>query len=212
MTPTFFTTPSGFRAWLAAHHATATELTVGFHKLGSGKGGLTYPQALDEALCFGWIDGVRRSIDAHSYTIRFTPRRPKSIWSLVNIRHVERLQKSGLMAPAGLKAFAARDPARSGIYSFENARRDLAPAEEKKFRAAKKAWAFFQQQAPGYRRQYRHLVDRQRQTNQNPHPPPGSTNQRFRPHPPSPPTLPPAAPKACKNVGACIIPILDNFR
>src|ERR1700722_1758497 len=108
-----------FRRWLAENHAAASELLVGFYKKSSGKKGATYSQALDEALCYGWIDGLRRSINADSYMIRFTPRKSKSIWSLVNVGHVERLRKSGKMADSGLKAFAARQQNRTGIYSFE---------------------------------------------------------------------------------------------
>src|SRR5215470_5657105 len=114
----FFTAQEQFRQWLEKNHATATELLVGFHKKASGKKSITYAEALDEALCFGWIDGVRRNLDETSYTIRFSPRKPRSIWSLINVRHVERLQKEGRMQPAGLAAFAIRDPKRTGIYSF----------------------------------------------------------------------------------------------
>src|SRR5215467_14288565 len=103
--PTFFASGKVFRDWLAQHHASETELLLGFHKKGSGLGGITYAQALDEALAFGWIDGVRKSLNDDSYTIRFTPRRARSIWSLVNVRHIERLQKEGRMLPSGLAAF-----------------------------------------------------------------------------------------------------------
>jgi uncharacterized protein YdeI (YjbR/CyaY-like superfamily) len=151
-TPTFFRSPDEFRRWLEAHHGNTPELLVGFHKKASGNGGITYSEALDQALCFGWIDGVRRTIDAGSYTIRFTPRKPRSIWSLVNIRRVEVLQEQGLMAPAGLQAFAARDPKRSGIYSFESRPRDLAPEYQERFRAHPQTWDFFQAQPPGYRK------------------------------------------------------------
>src|SRR4026208_2404817 len=105
MQPKFFTSPEKFREWLERNHDRATELLVGFHKKSSGKKSITYAEALDEALCFGWIDGVRRSLDETSYTIRFTPRKPRSIWSLVNVRHVERLSKEGRMQPAGLAAY-----------------------------------------------------------------------------------------------------------
>jgi uncharacterized protein YdeI (YjbR/CyaY-like superfamily) len=148
----FFTSAVEFRLWLDANHHNTTELLVGFYKLDSGRGGITYAEALDEALCYGWIDGVRKRVDEVSYTIRFTPRKPRSIWSKVNLGHVARLQKSGRMMPAGLKAFEARTAARSGIYAFENAPRSLAPADERAFKANKKAWKNFKQQAPYYQR------------------------------------------------------------
>src|SRR3982751_2954941 len=119
MQPKFFTSPEQFRKWLERNHDSAAELLVGFHKKSSGKKSITYPEALDEALCFGWIDGVRRSFDETSYTVRFTPRKHRSIWSLVNVRHVQRLQKEGRMHPAGTAAFERRTPERTGIYSFE---------------------------------------------------------------------------------------------
>src|SRR5215217_8829560 len=117
----FFSSPGEFRQWLEQNHDSASELLVGFHKKLSGKKSVTYAEALDEALCFGWIDGVRRSLDETRYTIRFTPRKPRSIWSLVNVRHVERLKKEGRMHKAGLEVYERRDPKRTGIYSFENA-------------------------------------------------------------------------------------------
>src|SRR5215211_9219769 len=138
MQPKFFTSPEKFREWLERNHDRATELLVGFHKKSFEKKSITYAEALDEALCFGWIDGVRRNLDETSYTIRFTPRKPRSIWSLVNVKHVERLQKEGRMQAAGLEAYARRDPKRTGIYSFENRPRDLSPAYEKIFRENKK--------------------------------------------------------------------------
>jgi uncharacterized protein YdeI (YjbR/CyaY-like superfamily) len=148
----FFSSPEQFRQWLERNHNRATELLVGFHKKSSGKKSTTYPEALDEALCFGWIDGVRKSLDETSYTIRFTPRKPRSIWSLVNVRHVERLQKNGRMHPAGLEAFARRDPERTGIYAFENAPRQLSAQYEKMFRKNKTAWNSFEQQPPSAKR------------------------------------------------------------
>src|SRR5512143_708437 len=117
MTPTFFATPAGFRRWLPRHHARASELWVGFHKKGSGTPTITWPESVDEALCFGWIDGVRKRIDADSYVIRFTPRKPGSTWSLVNTRRAEELIANGRMQPTGRRAFELRDPARSGVYS-----------------------------------------------------------------------------------------------
>ena len=152
MEPKFFTSPEKFRQWLEKNHDRAGELLVGFHKKDSGKKSITYAQALDEALCFGWIDGVRRSLDETSYTIRFTPRKTKSIWSNVNVRHVERLTKDGRMAEPGLKAYALRDPKRTGIYAFENRPKEFSPEYEKKFRANKVAWEFFQTVPPSFRR------------------------------------------------------------
>ena len=148
MKPKFFTTQEQFREWLEKNHASAAELLVGFHKKSSGKKSITYAEALDEALCFGWIDGVRRSLDETSYTIRFTPRRPQSIWSLVNVKHVERLKKDGRMQTAGLAAYEQRDPKRTGIYAFENAPRELSGEYEKEFRKTKGAWEYFQTYPP----------------------------------------------------------------
>ena len=152
MQPKFFTSAELFRRWLERNHDSETELLLGFHKKSSGKKSVTYAEALDEALCFGWIDGVRKSLDETSYTIRFTPRKPRSIWSLVNVKHIERLQKEGRMHPAGLAAYERRDAKRTGIYSFENRSRELSPAYEKTFRQNKAAWKFFQEQPPGYKR------------------------------------------------------------
>ena len=125
---------------------------VGFHKKKSGKKSITYAGALDEALCFGWIDGVRKTVDESGYTIRFTPRKPKSNWSRVNTERAEELSKLGRMKPSGLEAFALRDPQRSGIYSFETTARNLLAAYETKFRTKKRAWEYFQRQPPGYRK------------------------------------------------------------
>lgn len=152
MKPRYFKSAADFRRWLEPNHASETELWIGFYKKDSGKGGLTYAEALDEALCFGWIDGIKKRVDESSYTHRFTPRKPKSNWSLINIGHVARLKKAGRMAPAGLKAFAARETARSGVYSFENKPRQLSPELERQFKSDQAAWDFFQQQPPGYRR------------------------------------------------------------
>ena len=158
-----FKSPHDFRDWLAQNYATARELLVGFYKRSSRKKGATYAQALDEALCYGWIDGVRRSIDADSYMIRFTPRKPKSIWSLVNVRHVERLQKAGKMAEPGLKAFALREKQRTGVYSFEQKRPGLSAKFKKLFRGNGPAWEFFSRQAPWYQRTAGHWVVRAKQ-------------------------------------------------
>lgn len=151
MKPTFFKTQSDVRAWFQKNHDKIPELLVGFYKKGSGKGGITYQEALDEALCFGWIDGIRRTYDETSYTIRFTPRRPKSIWSAVNLKRAAELEQAGQMHAAGQTAFHGRDPARANLYSSENRDRKLDPAQEKKFRANKKAWDWFSKQAPSYR-------------------------------------------------------------
>ncbi|HEV8072908.1 MAG TPA: YdeI/OmpD-associated family protein [Opitutaceae bacterium] len=154
----YFPSPAEFRRWLEHHHASTTELWVGFYRKDSGQGGLTYAEALDEALCFGWIDGIRKKVDTDSYTNRFTPRKSGSIWSLINIGHVGRLTAAGKMHPSGLKAFAARLAHRTGVYSFEQKSPKLSAAYEKKFRANPKAWAFFTAQAPWYRRTAIHKV------------------------------------------------------
>jgi uncharacterized protein YdeI (YjbR/CyaY-like superfamily) len=152
MKPTFFPTPAAFRRWLEKNHEKATELLVGFYKKDSGRPSITWPESVDQALCFGWIDGVRRRIDHVSYSIRFTPRRRGSIWSAVNIGRATELSKQGLMSPAGLRAFDARDEKKSAIYSYENRPRELAPEYEKRFRANKQAWEYWTAQPPGYRR------------------------------------------------------------
>lgn len=152
MEPTFFATPEDFRAWLAKNHARETELLVGFYKKGSGKPSITWPESVDEALCVGWIDGVRRSLGEEAYTIRFTPRKAKSTWSAVNIKRAGELIEAGRMTPAGLKAFEAREESNSRIYAYENRHKAvLDPALEERFRANEEAWEFFQAQPPGYR-------------------------------------------------------------
>jgi len=143
---------AGFRRWLRSHHARESELLVGFSRASSGKGGLTYPEALDEALCFGWIDGVRRSAGPAGYTIRFSPRRPRSTWSLVNVRHARRLIAEGRMRAPGLRAFEAREAKRTGVYSFERRPRELPGRLRELFRASGAAWAHWSAQPPGYRR------------------------------------------------------------
>jgi uncharacterized protein YdeI (YjbR/CyaY-like superfamily) len=150
---TYFASPEEFRRWLMKHHESARELWVGFHKRHTGRPTLTWPESVDEALCFGWIDGIRKSVSAEAYVIRFTPRKPTSIWSNVNIKKAKVLVESGRMQPAGLRAFEAHDERKSGVYSFEqrNAAR-LRPQELKQFRAKAKAWKFFQAQPPGYQR------------------------------------------------------------
>ncbi len=150
--PKFFKTPSTFRKWLAANHAKSKELWVGFYNKKSGKPSITWPESVDEALCFGWIDGVRKNIDEESYKIRFSQRKPGSIWSSVNNRNVERLIKEKRMQPAGLKAFAARKEYRSGIYSYEQRSPELVEPYLGKLKRNKAAWKFFQAQPPGYRK------------------------------------------------------------
>jgi uncharacterized protein YdeI (YjbR/CyaY-like superfamily) len=157
--PRFFATPGAFRGWLDAHHDRETELLVGFHKKGSGKASITWPESVDEALCYGWIDGVRRSLGEESYTIRFTPRKPASIWSNVNIAKVAALLEAGRMMPAGIAAWERRDPKKSGIYLFEHSNPVSFDAEaERRFKRSRRAWTFFQAQPPGYRRWATHYV------------------------------------------------------
>lgn len=142
-----------FRDWLARHHASATELWVGFHKQATGRPSMTWSESVDEALCFGWIDGIRKSVDADGYMIRFTPRKRGSTWSNVNLRKVKDLMREGRMQPAGLEAYEAMKPEKSGIYSFEQrAAAALSAKEEKRFRRSPGAWRFFQSQPPGYRK------------------------------------------------------------
>ena len=148
----YFKTAADFRDWLEVNHSTVMELWLGIYKKDSGRVSITYAQALDEALCFGWIDGVRKRVDEMSFTQRFTPRKANSIWSLINIGHVKRLTKAGRMMPAGEKAFAARTAAKSGVYSFENRPRELSPELQQQFKLDPAAWEFFEQQPPGYRR------------------------------------------------------------
>ena len=152
MTPTYFVTQQDFRNWLEQNHARETELLVGFYKVTSGKPGITWPQSVDQALCFGWIDGIRKSIDSESYSIRFTPRKPGSNWSAINIRKVEEMNKLGLMFPAGLAAFEKRNEQKSAIYSYENKPEKLDSENEILFRSQEQAWAFFQSQPPSYQR------------------------------------------------------------
>ena len=159
MEPTFFPTPADLRAWLERNHDRETELLVGFYKRGSGKPSITWPELVDEALCFGWIDGIRRGIDDESYTIRLTPRKPTSTWSSVNIRRVGELTEEGRMRPAGLAAFERRTEDRSGIYSYERRKAArLDPDQEREFRANDGAWSFFRSQPAGYRRTATHWV------------------------------------------------------
>ena len=150
--PIFFPTPAAFRKWLTRNHATCREQWIGFHRKASGRPSITWPESVDEALCVGWIDGLRKTIDAESYKIRFTPRKKESNWSAVNIARVQELTRQGRMQPSGLKAFALRKPEKSGIYAYENRKSAvLNKADEKRFRSNRKAWEFFQRQPPSYR-------------------------------------------------------------
>lgn len=158
MDTTHFASAAEFRDWLEKNHRSVPALCVGLYRKDSGKGGMNYAEALDEALCFGWVDGVRRKVDGTSFSIRFTPRKAGSIWSLVNVRHAERLLATGRMTTHGMKVFAARLAHKTGIYSFEQKHHAFDPALERKFRANKKAWAFWEAQPPGYRRIAMHWV------------------------------------------------------
>ena len=148
----FFRTSAQLRKWLDKNHDRETELWIGFHRTDSGKGGITYAQALDEALCYGWIDGIRKKLDETSFTTRFTPRKKNSIWSNVNVRHIERLTRDGRMMPPGIAAFDGKDEKRVGIYSFEREAAQLEPAMKTRFRKNLKAWKFFESQPPYYRK------------------------------------------------------------
>jgi uncharacterized protein YdeI (YjbR/CyaY-like superfamily) len=157
--PRFFAKPEDLRAWLEKHHGAARELWVGFHKRASGKPSITWPESVDEALCFGWIDGLRKSIDETSYRIRFTPRKPTGKWSTVNTRRMAELIAAGRVRPAGLEAFAHRDEAKSGVYAYEQRyTAELGADFERRFRANAKAWANFQARPPWYRRQATYWV------------------------------------------------------
>ena len=158
MEPVFFAKKSDFRKWLQKNHIKETELLVGFYKVGSGKPSITWSQSVDEALCFGWIDGVRKSIDKDSYQIRFTQRRPGSIWSAINIKKVEELKKQGLMQPTGLASFEKRTEARSRLYSHEKEEAAFPANFIKQFKANKKAWQYFESLAPSYRTISAHWV------------------------------------------------------
>jgi uncharacterized protein YdeI (YjbR/CyaY-like superfamily) len=152
MKPRYFKSQADFRAWLEKHHAVDRELWIGFYKKSSGKDGLAYAEAVDQALCFGWIDGIKKRVDDDSFMHRFTPRTRTSSWSLVNTKRVAELTELGLMAEPGLEAFRSRDQKRSGIYLYEQRPRDLDPVYERRFKANGRAWTFFQAQPPGYRR------------------------------------------------------------
>jgi uncharacterized protein YdeI (YjbR/CyaY-like superfamily) len=151
--PTFFAAPERFRAWLEKNHESESELLVGFYKKGSGKPSMSWPESVDQALCFGWIDGIRRTIDAESYTIRFTPRKRSSTWSAVNLKKVKELKRQGMMRPAGLAAFEARKEDKTAIYAYEQRGEAKLPEDfERRFRDRPEAWEFFESQAPWYRR------------------------------------------------------------
>lgn len=157
--PTFFETAGQFRDWLDKHHASATELVVGFRKVGTGQPGIGWSEAVDEALCFGWIDGVRKRIDEDSYQIRFTPRKPGSILSHVNVAKVQALLAAGRMRPAGIRAFEARTEGRTGVYAFERpSPAELGEDELRLFRKHTVAWAYFNQCPPSYRKVMLHWV------------------------------------------------------
>ena len=152
MTVTFFRTPADLKKWFDKHHASAKELWVCFYKKGSGKPSITWPESVDEALCVGWIDGIRKTVDGTSYKIRFTPRKPRSVWSSINVKRVEVLSKEGRMKPAGLKAFQARQENRSGIYSYEQRRDQLEEPYARLLKKDKAAWGAFEAQRPSYRK------------------------------------------------------------
>jgi len=158
MKAVFFENQSDFREWLGKNHEKETELLVGFYKVGSKKPSMTWPESVDQALCYGWIDGVRRSIDEDSYSIRFTPRKPSSIWSNVNIKKVNVLLEKDLMQPKGIASFALPTESKSGIYSFETEAKILDPKFEQLFRKHTKAWEFYENLAPGYRKLTIHRI------------------------------------------------------
>jgi len=148
----FFRTPADFRKWLGKHHGSRRELWVGYYKTSSGRASMTWPESVDEALCVGWIDGLRKSVDASSYTIRFSPRRPTSIWSAVNIKRARELTAQGRMRPAGLQAFAKRKEYRSGIYSYEQRSATLVEPYAARLKKNRAAWKFFRAQPPYYQK------------------------------------------------------------
>jgi uncharacterized protein YdeI (YjbR/CyaY-like superfamily) len=152
MTARYFENGAAFRRWLAAHHATERELLVGFYKKASGKSGISYREALDEALCYGWIDGIKKRVDGTRYTHRFSPRTKDSVWSLVNATRVKELIALKRMAKPGLEAWERRDVKKTGIYSFENRPKAFDAALEREFRKQPAAWTFFRAQPPGYQR------------------------------------------------------------
>ena len=160
---TFFASQIEFRDWLEANHSTAAELLVGFYKIASRKPSMTWSQSVDQALCFGWIDGVTRRINDESYSIRFTPRKTNSIWSAVNIAKIKDLETKGLMRPAGSKAFKKRSESKSGVYAYENPDVEFSPEFKKTFKSNEAAWIFFTAQAPSYQKTIRHWISRAKQ-------------------------------------------------
>ena len=158
MKPVFFSTSSEFRKWLIKNHQDKRELLVGFYKVQSGKPSMSWSESVDQALCFGWIDGLRKRIDDESYTIRFTPRNPDSNWSQVNIRKMKELSRDGLMKPAGLAVFEKRNLERARRYAHEKEEASLSVELVKKFKSNKKAWAFFSSQAPSYQKVCSHWI------------------------------------------------------
>lgn len=158
MKATFFATQADFRKWLAKNHTKEKELIVGYYKVGSGIPSMSWSQSVDQALCFGWIDGVRKSIDTDSYCIRFTPRRSTSIWSDINIKKIEELSKAGLLLPEGQKAFDLRKESRSRVYSHETVPVDLADSYLREFKKHKLAWSFFNKQKPSYKKVIVHWI------------------------------------------------------
>lgn len=158
MDPIFFKSSKEFRQWLKKNHKTQTEVFVGYNKTKTGKPSMSWSESVDQALCFGWIDSVRRSIDDESYTNRFTPRKPGSNWSAINIAKVEELKKQGLMELAGLEAYSKRSDANSGIYSYEKGPLSLSPVFLRIFKRNKAAWKFFELQAPSYKKVITHWV------------------------------------------------------
>lgn len=158
-TPRFFETASAFRAWLEVNAASESELLVGFHKVASGRPCMSWSESVDEALCFGWIDGVRRRVDDQTYSIRFTPRQATSIWSAVNIAKFERLRAEGRATPAGESAFASRAEAKSVVYLYEqHSTAELSPAELRAFERDQAAWRFFEATPPSYKKVVLHWV------------------------------------------------------
>ena len=152
MSATFFETPAAFHAWLVAHHESEEELWVGYYKKGTGLLSMTWPESVDEALCFGWIDGLRKRIDDKAYMIRFTPRRKTSVWSTVNINKVEAMLKTGLMQPAGIAAYERRKERRSEVYSYEQKAQHLPSEYEERVKANPAAWDYFSNQLANWAR------------------------------------------------------------
>ena len=163
MTLVFFRSPAELRTWFEQNHATAGEILVGFYKKASGEPSVTWPESVDEALCVGWIDGVRRGVDERSYSVRFTPRRQASIWSAVNIRKAEALVREGRMQAAGRAAFNARREDRSRVYSYEQRFAELPEPYLGSLKVNPSAWAFFQAQSPSYRKSMSHWITSARQ-------------------------------------------------